>query len=362
MLSDSYTKMNEYDKIIFKNGIFEDKCKTRFLIVEDLKNKKWVVYNGVTGMYRELDFGAYVTFTINEFINYSPDAMHHASLFNDIQSGCITKEDATRIYNSGKKAMKNLLGTFAELPDWKKWADPEQLKKIMLQQWKFFRYASYGKMWSGYAETATETLDDLIKSFAVKYPKIEKEEIEEIYESNKEAAQEFFETMHEVVKKNFVIYYDEITFIDKDNKDRIGRAFLVDDEIRMFAWDLYHILVSGVTETPHICPRCENLYYSNNNKSKYCDSCKSNYSDIRKEYRKKNQARYIHKRINDKLHSKRYSEEVLDKFMVESNYYWDIVKQKEPKTKPESWYLDINTEEEYKRWLESKLKEYSARK
>lgn len=362
MLNDSYDKMNEYDKIIIENGIFEKKFKTRFLIVEDLKNKKWIVYDGTTGMYRECDFGAYVTFTINEFINYSPDSVHHASLFNDIQSDYITEADATRIYNSGKKAMKNLLDTFAELPDWKKEAEPTLLKKIMLQQWKFFRYASYGKMWAEYAETSTETLDELIERFAVKYPKIKTEEIEEIFESNKEAAQEFFETMHKVVKKNFVIYYDEITFIDKDNQDRIGRAFLVDDEIRMFAWDLYHILVSGITETPHICPRCGHLFYSNNNKSKYCDSCKNNYSDIRKEYRQKNQARYIHKRINDKLHSKRYSEKDLNEFMIESNYYWDIVKQKEPKTKPESWYLNISTEEEYKNWLENKLNEYSARK
>lgn len=363
MLNDSYDKMNEYDKIILENGIFEDKCRTRFLIAEDLKSKRWVVYDSSDGSYYERDFGVYVTFVINEFINYSPDSVHHASLFNDVQSGYITEEDAARIYNSGKKAMKNLLDTFSELPDWKKWADSEQLKSIMLRQWKFFRYASYGKLWSDFAGMETETLDELKDFFLTKSPEsFTEEEIEELYNSNKEEVQEHFATMHKVVKENFVIYYDEISFNGNDDKCRTGRAFLVDSEINMFAWDLYHILVSGVTETPHICPRCNHLYFSNNNKSKYCDSCKNNYSDIRKEYRQKNQTRYIHKRINDKLHSKRYSEEELDKFMIESNYYWDIVKQKEPKTKPESWYLNINTEEEYKNWLENKLNEYSARK
>lgn len=363
MLSDSYDKMNEYDKIIRKNGIFGDKCKTRFLVAEDLKNKRWVIYDSSDGSYYERDFGTYVTYVINEFINYSPDSVHHASLFNSVQSGYISEEDAEKLYNRGKKNMKNLLDIFAELPDWKKWADLEQLKSIMLDRWKFYRYASFMELWSDYAEVASETLDESINRFTEKYPKIEKEEIKEICESNKEEAQEFFKTMHENFKKYFVRYYDEIAFIDKDNKERIGRAFLVTNtEINMFPWDLYHVLVSWVTDSPHICPRCGQLYYSNNNKSKYCDSCRNNYSDIRKEYRQKNQARYIHKRINDKLHSKRYSEEELDKFMIESNYYWDIVKQKEPKTKPESWYLNINTEEEYKNWLESKLNEYSARK
>lgn len=48
--------------------------------------------------------------------------------------------------------------------------------------------------------------------------------------------------------------------------------------------------------------------------------------------------------------------------MIESNFYWDIVRQNTPKTQKEPWYKDIKNEEEYKEWLENKLQEYSTRK
>lgn len=354
MLSDK-CEMNELDKIISYHQ--NDKFEPKFLIIEDLKNKCWIVYNGENGMYKEMEFGSYTVFTINEFINYSPNAMRHNQLFSSANADFLDPKIAERIYEQGKEAMEALLNILAELPDWKKWADPEQLKEIMLGRWYYYRYACYGRTWSDFVGMSFKTLEEWKKYFFEKSYRFSEKELEEMYEANKEEAEEHFKTMHEVVRKYSVVYYDEFEFIDEKNQRRFGRSFLVDEETHMFIWDLYHILVSGVTDSPHICPRCKQLFFSNNNKIIYCKECKAESNTIRNEKRM-NSVRYIHKKIYDKINnSKFYTEDDRNKFLVESNYYWDLVRKKKVVKNP-LFNEKIETEEQYRKWLEKKLKSY----
>jgi hypothetical protein len=83
--------------------------------------------------------------------------------------------------------------------------------------------------------------------------------------------------------------------------------------------------------------------------------CKEESNVIRNENRLKS-VRYIHKKIYDKINnSKFHTNTEKELFLAESNYYWDIVRGKEVKPIP-LFAANIKTEEDYKKWLEEKLK------
>lgn len=354
MLSDSYDKLNEYDKILSSAKC--DKFNPVFLVIEDLKNKCWIVYDGNTGKYCKQPFGHYVAAIINAYVNFSINAVHH-NQFNDvIKNGILDEDNINNYFLQTQKAFKNLLDIFLHLSYWKKVVEPDRLDQILLNEWKFYRYAASPQVWADCAKAATETFDEFKNEFS-KMNFFSNNELKEMYDSEKMYVSERLETLHEVIKKIFFVYYDELIFLDMENKQHYGRAFLTTDEEHIFSLDLYHILISGVTPVPHICPHCNQIFFSNNNKIIYCEDCQSEKNVIRNQKRKQS-VRYIHKKIYDKLNnSKKYTNETRDNFLNESNYYWDCVLKRDTVKNP-LFTEKIETEQQYKEWLENKLNSY----
>ena len=96
-----------------------------------------------------------------------------------------------------------------------------------------------------------------------------------------------------------------------------------------------------------ICPNCGKTIYDSNIQSKYCTTCKENYKDIYSKARKSNKCRYLHKKICDKL---KYKNIDTTAFRLESNYYWDVVNNKNTKFNT-SYDSFITTEYDYYEWL-----------
>lgn len=327
----------------------DEKVK-RYCVLEDMNAKNYLVFDTKDDWkFMVISFGDILFNILNLFIDSSEASVYHSKLLK-----YIGKEVVEELAMC-KTTYENLLSIITHMEANSTYPDKTALKCAYIREWKKYRYMNRYDIYSKYSDLLSNDIskdDCIIELYG---------SIENYKKANEEEFEEITAMLHSIIIKDYFVPHD-IVYMNCENGWFYGKTWFTSDVNFIFSLELYHLFVDNVIEHPHICPRCGHLYYSNNNKSKYCDSCKNNYSDIRKEYRQKNQARYIHKRINDKLHSKRYSEEELDKFMIESNYYWDIVKGNEPKTKPEGWYLDISTEEEYKSWLESKLKEYSARK
>lgn len=345
-----------YEKPIIPDELKEaaasmDGKKKRYCVLEDMNAKNYLIFDTVDDWkFMIIPFGDILFNMLNCFIDSSEVSVYHSKLLK-----YMGKETAEEM--AGCKPMyESLLDIITHMEANSTYPDKTALKCAYIREWKKYRYINCVNVFRQFASYFSDDVSIKYADYVKLYGSIE-----ELRKTEEEELQEINATLHSIIIKDFFIPYDTV-YMHCESGWLYGKTWFTSDVNYVFSRELYHLFVDNTIEQPHICPRCGHLYYSNNNKSKYCDSCKNNYSDIRKEYRKKNQARYIHKRINDKLHSKRYSEEELDKFMIESNFYWDIVKKKEPKTKPESWYLNISTEEEYKNWLESKLNEYSARK
>lgn len=322
----------------------------RYCVLEDMNAKNYLIFDTKNDWkFMIVPFGDILFNMLNCFIDSSEISVHHSKLLEYMD------EEAVEEMARCKTMCEDLLDIITHMKANSTYPDKTALKCSYIREWKKYRYMNRTDIYSKYSDLLSNDIskDDYIIDLYGS--------LENLKKANEEEFEEITATLHSIITKDFFVPYDTV-YMNCENGWFYGETWFTSDVNFVFSRELYHLFVDNTIEQPHICPRCGHLYYSNNNKSKYCDSCKNNYSDIRKEYRQKNQTRYIHKRINDKLHSKRYSEEELDRFMIESNYYWDIVKQKEPKTKPESWYLNISTEEEYKNWLENKLNEYSARK
>lgn len=129
----------------------------------------------------------------------------------------------------------------------------------------------------------------------------------------------------------------------------------------LFEFDLYKVLIDGNCGVFHVCQRCGKSYFDNDKKTKYCFDCRENPRQILNENRKSNEARYLHKRVQDRFtqFSKGSGgENYLQKrkqFTIESNYYWSICQGKKPKTKRLNNYLNITTKKQYIEWLKNQL-------
>ena len=317
-----------------------DFSKSNFCILEDVSRKNYIIFDiKKDWRYMIIPFGEILSIMINNLLDSNNNTLHHKELLK------IVPIDSVETMKKCRPMLNNLLSIISSMENDKNYPDKIALKCAYIREWKRFRYMNCTAVFSQYSS----------------YFKDSKNCVDEKEYCKEAELKEMTESMHRLVIENFFIPYD-IVYARCSECWFYGKTWFASDIDYLFSQDLYHLFVDNLIEAPHICPRCGHFYYSNNNKSKYCDQCKNNYNDIRKEYRQKNQARYIHKRINDMLHSKRFSEMDLNNFMVESNFYWDIVRQNTPKTQKEHWYKDIKNEEEYKEWLESKLQEYSTRK
>lgn len=115
-------------------------------------------------------------------------------------------------------------------------------------------------------------------------------------------------------------------------------------------------IISYKKENTRFCPICRKEFMLMHGNQKYCPNC---ILTIRNNKRHKNKERYLHKVITDYINNRRnYTSE---QFREESNYYWDIVCGKTPKTERKENYLDyIQTKDDYMEWLERKYVEIKS--
>lgn len=132
----------------------------------------------------------------------------------------------------------------------------------------------------------------------------------------------------------------------------VADTYNMDSLSSLFEFDLYKVLIDGSCSVFHTCERCKRVYFDNSKKTKYCLACRSDRNEILAEKRKENKARYLHKRIQDRL--KQRGKDTKD-FTQESNYYYAVIQQKKPKTKKKSTYQNITSEKDYISWLETTL-------
>lgn len=161
------------------------------------------------------------------------------------------------------------------------------------------------------------------------------------------------------------------TFILPEQAERAEITCIFPAEIFLFSEDLWLLLFSESTPKIRRCSNCDQLYFSNNFKAKYCPACKSIMGKIRYQNRKQHTARALHTKILNLLYLKYggscpeksagMTSDISNAFLAESNYYWDIVNGRNPQPNPD-YNADIQTETDYIRWLESKKAEISRTK
>lgn len=366
----NWENVNELDEIIIgwheSNGVEN----MRYVCVEDVENKCWIVYDSKTGIYDKFLFGYFVESVINEYMQSDKKAVHHKKMVETARKHNIEYDEVekNRLFEETSDSLSILYHIFENLSGWYSLAKKgqlysnnneavsiESLNNTMLNEWKKFRFACFPNSFIDVLASENMTEEDFVELANIS--KCDDEKLEDVIEKlKKETAisnQESRQCLNKVVTRYFIAYHDYITFTDNDGKSITGRCFLTFNIVFLFYWDLFHILVSRKADTPHICPRCKCLFWSDN-RTKYCDECKNEAHLVRNENRLKS-VRYIHKKIYDKINnSKFHNDTEKELFLAESNYYWDIVRGKEVKKIP-LFTAKIETEEQYKKWLEEKL-------
>lgn len=329
------------------NYLNRDRVQTvlKYLVIEDMQNKQWVVYNSETKKILIYYFGTCVLSILNECLSYSPDFPFHQKRYQEFLSH-ITEDDYKKtqeIVCDNIEHFKGLFDILSTYDSYKKNHTKLEVEEYYYNLWIYYRYCYHINHWSTIA-SFRKIADGELDEFKNKVDDINKF-IESRYEECKELEYDF----HNLITKEFFIYHDFMVCPISEVLTVSGNAYVASDIRDIFSLDLLHIL-KGDTKTPHKCPRCGQLYFSNNNKSKYCDECRANSKIIRQENRKNNPCRYLHKQITDLLNN--YTESGSETFRIESNYYWAIIQGNVPNKIPVSYDSSINTEKKYFEWLQ----------
>lgn len=305
------------------------RARLRFLAVEDCGNKQWFIYDSHDEAvpYMKIPFGDFTIMLLN--------GLHGKKYYGRL---LYEKRHLDSLSDKTISMLNNLATILTHLKHYEKTLSQDDLKLTIFKLWSTFRYCVH-EPWVSYTKLSNSSAKD--------YDDFADDEIEELISLDKEEANDGLRMLHRVISEQFFVYYDRIIF---NNNDKVisGSAFAAQSVEYIFSLDLLHVL-NGDTKTPRKCPGCDMLYFSNNNKSKYCPDCKAHYKEIRAENRKKNPYRYLHKQITDLLNNYGDGSET---FREESNYYWDIVRGEEPKTHPLNIDSSITTKEAYYNWLE----------
>lgn len=327
----------------------------RYCVFENMETKEFVIFDSKEDFdsYLIIPFGEVVAHTLNGYMKCNPESVHHEDYKKELlEFGCEDIEERLSTFHGiYGETLKELI-RYIKHRDTYKYDDEIALKCSYIREWKKYRYMIYDRVWGEYIPLSETQKKD--HNFNNTFTD---EELEKLVESCHESAAELSDSFHKVISERIFIPYDKIYFLFKGNWV-YGDVWFSQSEGDVFSRDLYHVLVDKAAKSPRICPRCGMLYYSNNNKSKYCPKCKKQSNDIRKENIKKNPARYLHKRVWDKInaHKDKYDRDFLNAFMNESNYYWHLISGKESDLEKLDTYQNIDTIEKYQEWLEKKLK------
>lgn len=313
----------------------------RDVAFKDDDNKRWIIYDSGTDKTIVVSFGEVVTNIINTAVTLSPsNPNYETDLANYRKNGTseallqtVIKNANSPQFREGINAVRRWLISMLKIGAE---YSPADFECIAVNLW--YKYAgmydfeNWGEYFSDVNETDLAGFPDTSAYRA--------------YSSFNAA---FGGRCAEVVGFTLII----------DGKAVTGRVFLLDPLFGMgglFPMDLLYLLKNS--SSVHLCPRCGQLYLNDNLSSRYCPQCKSEVGKqgIINENRKKNKARYLHKRILDKLNSPANTTGVNSAdFRAESNFYWSRIQGKTPKIIPKVANQKTRTEEEYIAWLESIL-------
>lgn len=324
-----------------------DRIVLRYLVIDDSINKRWAIYDSSTKKIIYFNWGELSILLLNSLILYSPENVYFKKYYDQFISMGGSDDD----YNNWQKItrecideLNKLFIALSTLNDYRKIHSETDTEKYTYSLWLDYRYCTKTKLWASIVNSRNATEKD----FARNCSWADNDEIKKIVNGYHEHAQEEEEMLHDIVTKELFIYHDFMVVSYDDNSIISGNAYVAVDIMDIFSLDLLHVLKND-TETPRKCPRCGQLYFSNNNKSKYCNECRTQSNVIRQENRKNNPCRYLHKQITDLLNL--YYDDTTE-FRIESNYYWAIITGKKPKQIPPSYNKDIKTEASYMKWLE----------
>ena len=318
------------------------KTKLQYWILEDTSNMQWLIYNSANDQTKLLPFGEYVTFILNGFLVMQKEHIHYEKYCSALKRIGLSMQDyndtAKRVseYTDELQKLSDILSKYVQIT---KNFDKDQLQAYIYQTWVTYRYCFQDKIWGEYISEKNRSSYDY-QTFS------NFEQIDEDINLAHRNADEINQMLHHVTSKWKFIYHDYMSGT-WEGAIISGQTYVADSLDYIFSLDLLHIL-KGDANTPRKCPRCSQIFFSNNYKARYCPDCKERSKEIRAENRKKNPYRYLHKQITDLLNN--YGDGSED-FREESNYYWDIVQGKKPKSRPLNTDSSITTKEAYYNWL-----------
>ena len=311
------------------------------VVFKDDVNKRWIIYDFATDTYMVRSFGEVAVAVINTAVTLSPsNPNYEADLANFRKNGTsetllqtVIKSANTPQFRKGINAVRRRL---LSMPKIAASYSPAEVECIAVNFWYKFAGLYDFKNWAEYF-------------FDVKEANLDGFPDSEAYRAYYRFNAAFGDRCIEAVPFTMIL----------DSKGITGRVFLLDCFFGMgslFPMDLLFLFKNS--SAVHVCARCGQLYIKNNLSSRYCPQCKNEVGKqgIINENRKKNKARYLHKRILDKLNSPANTTRVNPAdFRAESNFYWSRIQGKQPKIMPKVASHDTMTEEEYIAWLESIL-------
>lgn len=359
-----YSQMNELDKIIYshQNDIcdmeelsdfrcekwkaeaiaagrrypkyYDKKHKTitlQYLVVENSQKKQWAIYDSETERIRLITFGYPTLSLLNGILTCSSNYPYQEISKQSYLNAGIPEEDYDIWATTNKNCIDELTKlsyTLSMFAAYKDTHTQEETAAYAYEIWRLYRYCYKTKVWQDF--------------------------IDEYNASEKEEASEIEMNIHKIMRQTMFIHHDFMTFAADNGSIISGESYVTDRIDNIFSRDLLHILQC---DTPMIreCAHCKQLYFSNNNKSRYCDTCKQHQNDIRQQKRKNNPCRYLHKQITDILNNNYDGSE---EFRKESNYYWSVVQGKTPSKTSKVYDKHITTERAYLKWLQEKHNQY----
>lgn len=305
---------------------------------KDDLNEVWIVYNSASDSLDLLPFGKIAITPINTGLSLDPEnPNYHDNVKMYIENG-ISPSDVKSLSENAKKCrqglddVKNLL---LSMPRLKAELSPLDYEGVIITFW--YKYA------------AIYDFENWLDFFAdVSVKNVEGFPDTQAYRAFARFNSVYSDRCVETIPATMIINSEAIT----------GRVFLLDPAFGiggLFPIDLMFLLRNA--GAVHVCARCGQLYLKNNLSSRYCPECKYivGSKGIINENRRKNKARYLHKRILDKLNSKANTRVNPADFRAESNYYWAVVNGKQPKIIPKVASPNVKTEAQYIAWLESVL-------
>lgn len=332
----------------------------RMIAFKDMKNNCWweVRDDGL----KLMPFGHYVftvintcaavsqdkdTFVENEYfyqsyIKFNP---YNIALGWHDENGVVSKDKMADFYDeciAGNKKIKEYLPEFSLLCDFIKningFRNGENPNKALYGIYNRFKYF------------ATCICSDLYS-----------------YRPGGKERNEFFDNIYDEL-----LIYDGPAFLEDSGSENGQNTMSPVERYEFSEWcnifilDFWEFLFNPIYKKAKLifCPNCGSMFYSNNNKAKYCAVCRQPevMGKIRYENRKANKARKLHHDIVTlaySLNSK--GNDISNSFLNESNYYWDIVQGKKPE-KIKEYSAKIKTEADYMKWLENKYEEIKAQK